>query len=488
MISLTFFSLLTVLAPASERPNVVVILADDMGYGDVHALNPGSALATPHLDRLSEEGMTFVDAHSPSAVCTPTRYGLLTGRYCWRSRLTKGVLGGYSEPLLDEGQATLGTLLQSAGWRTGAVGKWHLGMRMPLLAEDAKTGDWSGDPGIDFAGRITDGPTQHGFDDYFGVSASLDMAPYVYIRNDLFDVLPSERQKGQPFPHFVRPGPRSVDFRIENVLDDLTREAVEFIKTGAKSEQPFFLYMPLTAPHKPTLPHDHFRGRTTLGEYGDFIEQVDWSIGRVLQAIDDAGVTEDTLVVFTSDNGSYMYLFGEDQVDHTTDSAKHGFRPSSHRPNGPWRGTKADVYEAGHRVPFFVRWPGRVQARSRCAETICHVDLFATLAEAFGLEMPTGAARDSYSLLPLLDRVEGAERGAPVVNHSINGTFALRNGKWKAIFSTGSGGRQKPAGKAFDGTRLFDLALDPGETTDVAAQHPELVADMTRQLEVIRAD
>jgi arylsulfatase A len=469
-----------------QAPNVVLILADDMGYGDVHALQPESKLATPNLDRLAAQGMTFTDAHSPSAVCTPTRYGLLTGTYCWRSRLKSGVLGGYSTPLLDAGQATLGSLFQGSGYRTGAVGKWHLGMQLPKLSEEANTAAWAGDPGIDFAGVITDGPLQHGFDSYFGVSASLDMAPYVYVRNDHFAAQPTEQQAAQPFPAFVRKGPRSIDFRIENVLDDLAREAVTFIEGAAAEDAPFFLYMPLTAPHKPTIPHEHFRGRSGLGDYGDFVQQVDWTIGRVLKALDQNKLTENTLVIMTSDNGSYMHLVESTKREHVSASGVQAYHADQHRPNGNWRGTKADIYEAGHRVPFFVRWPGQVKAGSSCAQTVCQVDLFATFAELLGTEVPEGAAQDSHSLLPLWRGSADAVRGAPVVHHSVNGTFALRDGPWKAIFCSGSGGREKPRGKPFDAVRLFNLQADPGEAQDVAAANPEVVARLTKTLAEIR--
>ena len=478
--------LLCPLASPQDRPNVVLILADDLGYGDVRPLNPGSSIPTPAFDGLAEAGMTFTDAHSPSAVCTPTRYGVLTGTYCWRTRLKSGVLGGYSTPLLDPDQPTLATLLTGAGYQTAAVGKWHLGMALPKTEEDANTSAWAGDPGIDFGGVITDGPTHHGFGSYFGVTASLDMAPYVYVRDDRFEAQPTAQQPGQPFPHFVRKGPRSIDLRLENVLDDLAREAVSFIEGAAAGDRPFFLYMPLTAPHKPTLPHDHFRGSTGLGEYGDFIEQVDWTIGRVLRALDDEGVASETLVVVTSDNGSYMFRTQDEAGDHVTTPRVQGYHPSHHRANGPWRGTKADIYEAGHRVPLFVRWPGRVEAGSLCAEPVCHVDFFATLAGILGVEVPEGAAVDSHSLLPLLEDPGAARRGAPVVHHSVNGTFALREGRWKAIFCTGSGGREKPKGRPFDGTRLFDMEADPGEMTDVAGAHPDVVARMTSQLDALR--
>jgi arylsulfatase A len=484
------FPFAAVAVSAPERPHIVVILADDMGYGDVAALNPTSKIPTPNLDRLAAEGMTFSDAHSPSAVCTPTRYGLLTGRYCWRSPLKRGVLGGYSPPLLEEGRSTIADLLRGVGYRTAAVGKWHLGMALPRK-EGAKAGaeatPWFGDPGIDFSGVITDSPIHHGFDRYFGVSASLDMAPYVYVRDDRFTMLPSEQQEAVPFPYFVRQGPRAKDFVIDEVLDRLADEAVAFIREASRGEKPFFLYLPLTAPHKPTQPHPRFRGRTALGEYGDFVAQVDATAGRVLQALQESGVADETLVVYTSDNGSYMRRYDESaEKDHVDDSTQHGFKASSHRANGPLRGTKADIWEAGHRVPFFVRWPGQVEAGSRCETTVCLTDLYATCAEVVDAALSRNMAEDSLSLVPLL-RGTATVRGAPVVHHSVNGTFAIRDGRWKLVLGNGSGGREKPKGKPFQKPyQLFDLSTDLGETRDVAAAHPEWVARLEARLDEIQ--
>ncbi|MEM7231085.1 MAG: arylsulfatase [Planctomycetota bacterium] len=471
----------------AESPNIVVILADDMGYGDVHALNSKSKIPTPNLDKLAAEGMTFTDAHSPSAVCTPTRYGLLTGRYCWRTKLTRGVLGGYSAPLIAPQRSTVATMLKASGYRTGAVGKWHLGMALPLKKKGAKISRWDDDPGIDFSGEITDSPIHHGFDEYFGVSASLDMAPYVYIRNDRFTKLPTLQQKAVPFPHFIRKGPRADDFIIDRVLDRLRDEACSFIKRSAEGKKPFFLYMPLTAPHKPTQPHERFRGKTELGEYGDFVAQVDSTVGEVLKAIDNAGVRDKTLVVYTSDNGSYMYKYMDrSKGDHVDDSKRHGFFPDRHLANGPLRGTKADVYEAGHRVPFFVRWPGHVAPGSKSRETICLTDIYATCASIVGAKIGESEAEDSASLHRMITG-EKAKRGAPVVNHSAGGMFAIREGRWKLIAGNGSGGREKPSGKPFGKPfQLYDLDSDLGETKNVAAQNPDVVERLTKQLEEIR--
>lgn len=476
-------------APATgARPNVVIILADDLGSGDVRALNPASRIPTPHLDRLASAGMTFTDAHSPSAVCTPTRYGLLTGRYCWRSKLKQGVLGGYSPPLLETGRATIASMLRLQGYHTGAFGKWHLGMTLPML--DGKQTDgarWDGDPGVDFAGTITDGPLQHGFQRYFGVSASLDMAPYVFIRDSGFTMLPTLSQPRVAFPHFVRQGPRSRDFEIDKVLDRIAEEAIAFVEQAARREQPFFLYVPLTAPHKPAQPHERFRGTTELGEYGDFVAQVDDTVGRILKSLETSGAAESTLVAFTSDNGSYMYSYAVNRPDHVDQPAVQGFRAERHRANGPYRGTKADIWEAGHRVPLFVRWPGHVAEKSRCEATVCLVDLFATCAEITGAQLDNTVAEDSVSLLPLL-KGTAESRGVPVVHHSVSGMFAIREGRWKLVAGNGSGGRQAPRGKPFGMPyQLFDLKADPGETTDIAAKYPQVVQQLTARLEEIRS-
>jgi arylsulfatase A len=484
LIGLTLLSATSFAAP---HPNIVLILADDMGFGDVAHLNPESVIRTPNLDRLAKEGMSFLDAHSPSGVCTPTRYGLLTGRYCWRSPLKRGVLGGYSPPLLEKSRPTIASMLRRQEYQTGAVGKWHLGMQLPVLVADAVRTEWAGDPGIDFSGVIIDSPIHHGFDQYFGVSASLDMAPYVYIRNDRFTKVPTMQQEAVKFPHFIREGPRSDDFVIDEVLDRLTQEGNRFIREASKKETPFFLYLPLTGPHKPTQPHKRFRGETPLGEYGDFVVQVDWTVGSILKTLDAINITKDTLVVFTSDNGSYMHRCDDlEKKDHVDDETIQGFRRDRHRANGRFRGTKADIWEAGHHVPFFIRWPGHVAAGSSSKTTISLTDLYATFSEITGADLIAGAAEDSFSLLKILEGRD-AERGAPVIHHSSAGMFAIREGKLKLILGNGSGGRQVPRGKPFERPyQLFDLEADIEETTDLAAKEPGLVRRLSERLEAIR--
>ncbi|MCA9072200.1 MAG: arylsulfatase, partial [Planctomycetaceae bacterium] len=454
----------TAFAETKTPPNIVVILADDLGFGDVKALNPDSKIDTPNLDRLAKDGMTFRDAHSPSAVCTPTRYGLITGRYSWRTSLKRGVLGGYSPPLISPDRVTIATMLKQAGYHTTAIGKWHLGMNFAMQPnKKLNPNRWDGDPGVDFQKPIANGPTTRGFDDYFGVSASLDMPPYVFIENDKFVSQPTIQQERMGFPAFVRSGPRSKDFEFADVLDQLTNRAAESIAEGAKREQPFFLYFAMPAPHKPALPHSRFRETTGLGPYGDFVHQVDWTVGEIFKALDRHNVTDSTIVFFTSDNGSYMYRFDENDVrDHVDDPKIQGYRAKHHRANGPFRGTKADIWEGGHHVPFFVRWPGVVKAGSQSDEPICHVDVFATCAAIAGQEPMPGVAEDSVSLLPMLNGHTDHQRGVPVIHHSVSGMFSIRDGQWKLVLGNGSGGRQNPKGKPFGKPyQLYDLKNDP---------------------------
>ena len=464
--------------PVSEAtPNVVIILADDLGWGDVGAMYPESAIATPSMDRLAEEGMRFTDAHSPAAVCTPTRYGLLTGRYSWRTRLARSVLNGYSPPLIETDRPTLGTLLQAQGYRTAAVGKWHLGMDMRR--------DSFGD--VDFRARIADSPIHHGFDAYFGVSASLSAPPYVWIRNDRFTAVPARWQWPQRFPRYMQSGLRAEDFVVDEVLDRLVEEAADFIDRASQTDDPFFLYLPLTAPHLPAQPHARFRGRTGLGEYGDFVAQVDDAVGQVLEALDEAGAADETLVFFTSDNGSYMRRLDDTERDHVTRSSIDGYRVGRHRSNADWRGRKADIWEGGHRVPFVVRWPGVVGAGTETAATVVHTDLYATLADVVGVTLEPEVAPDSVSLLPML-RGEAATRDVPVVHHSGSGMFAIRHGPWKLVLGTGSGGRQEPQGTPFARPyQLFNLSRDPVEAHDVSAQQPGVAEQLEAAFERFRS-
>ncbi len=466
-----FFLLLTWLLTASgfaAAPNIVFILADDMGYGDVAGLNPKSPIQTPHLDRLAKEGMTFTDAHSGSAVCTPTRYGVLTGRYCWRGRLKRGVLNGYGAPLIEPGRETVASFLQKNGYATACVGKWHLGLGFVPVAGGKKDE-------FDYAKPLTDGAHTRGFDYSYIIPASLDFPPYVYIKDGQVTGQPDRTQPKQGFPAYLRKGPIGSDFQMEDALDRLLGKATDYMESRKEAKEPFFLYFPLTAPHKPVLPHKRFRGKSKLGPYGDFVMQVDATVGGVLKTLDETGLAENTLVIYTSDNGSFMHRSADDDPGHVLDATLQAYQARHHTANGIYRGTKADVWEAGHRVPFFARWPGKIAAGSRNDEPVCHVDLFATCAEIAEKALPEDAAEDSFSWLPAMQGKEAVAKRAPVINHSASGVFAIREGKWKLVLGNGSGGRQKPKGKPFEKPySLWDLEVDPSETQDLIGKHPDI--------------
>jgi len=465
-------------APADRgKPHIVLIMADDLGYGDVSPLNSQSQIATPAFDRLAAEGITFTDAHTPSAVCTPTRYGLLTGRYCWRSRLKRGVQNGYGPPLIEADRPTLGTLLGRAGYRTAVVGKWHLGLG--LVGEDDT---------LDLRQPLTHHPGTVGFQHSLIIPASLDFPPYVYFRDGQATSTETVTQSARPFPGFTRKGPRAEDFEMRGCLDRLTDEAVTVIESIPGQERPTFLYFPLTAPHKPVLPTEEFLGTSGLGPYGDFVRQVDACLGRTLEAIDRTGISDETLVIVTSDNGSFMHRLDDaDASDHVDDASIQAYRPEHHRANGPWRGTKADIWEAGHRVPFFVRLPGGTNAGGTCSAVVGLIDIYATLAEWTGTSPVADAAPDSHSFLPLLDDPTATFRRPPLVCHSVAGMFALRDAHWKLVAGNGSGGREKPRGKPFERPyQLFDLSIDPGEQNNLITNYPEVAKEMEATLTQIR--
>ena len=461
---------LGLIAHAAERPNIVYILADDMGYGDVHCLNPERGkIATPHMDRLAAEGMVFTDAHSSSAVCTPSRYGVLTGRYNWRSPLQQGVLWGFSKPLIAADRLTVPGFLKQHGYNTAMVGKWHLGMNMPTV--DGKSPiDGPKDTrkpkrtNIVWDGAIKDGPVDRGFDCFYGISASLDMAPYVWIENDRFVGTVDNNRPAKPAPGFAK----------GQVLPEIGRKAVDFIRKQDASK-PFFVYAALTAPHTPILPTAEWQGKSGLGKYGDFVMQVDHVIGQIMKAVDDAEFADNTIVVVTADNGC-------------SPAAKiPALQKQGHFPSAQYRGNKADIYEGGHRVPFIVRWPKGVKPGTRSDELICLTDLMATCADLVGAPLPKNAGEDSVSFAPALKGEPIVSTRNGVIHHSISGHFAYRQGKWKLLLSKGSGGwsapREKNVSADAPAAQLFNLGEDPGETTNLYASHPEVAKRLLKLLE-----
>lgn len=469
-------------AAEARRPNLVIILADDLGYGDLGCYNSQSKIATPKIDEFAREGLRFTDAHSPSSVCTPTRYGLLTGRYAWRTRLKQGVLGGYSPPLIEEGRATLASLLKLQGYHTACMGKWHVGWEWPTrdgapfgdeiqgTAGPAESQLWS----VAWKEPIRRGPCSIGFDDFFGISASLDMPPYVFLEQDRVVQTPTTEKK------WIRQGPAAADFEAQDVLPQLTKRAVSWLEEQAThTDRPFFLYLALTSPHTPLVPTNEFAGKSHINDYADFVMQTDAAIGQVLEALTEQHLRETTLVVITSDNGC------SPAADLAT-LKRHG-----HAPSGPWRGYKADLWEGGHRVPFLARWPGHVPAGAISSETICHTDLLATCVAAAGATLPRDAGEDSYNFMEVLT---GSPSSRPVreatVHHSIDGSFAIRRGPWKLLLCPGSGGwsEPRPGREPVDARKvqLYHLENDPGETTNLAGDEPQVVAELKTLLEHYR--
>lgn len=462
---------------AVERPNVVFILADDLGYGDLSCYG-ATHFETPACDRLAKEGMRFTDAHSPSAVCTPTRYSVLTGRYAWRSWLKNWVLMENHPLLIDPERLTMGKLFQQAGYATGCVGKWHLG--------------WGTELNPDFSGEPKPGPLEVGFDSFFGppFSHNSSKALEVFVRDRrIVGLEPGENHRD---PEVMKRTRR----KLEDTAIDLSREAVDFI--GKHKEKPFFLYYPTTNIHFPLTPNSRFKDATKAGVYGEFVVEFDWAVGELLAALDDHGLTEKTVVVVTSDNG-----------------ARPHESLNGHACNGPWRGTKRQIYEAGHRVPLVVRWPGVVKAGSTTDETVCLTDFFATFATLLDHKLPNDAGEDSVDLTQLL---RGESFPKPLreatVHHSVSGQFAIRKGDWKLIEGAGDGDyprksdgkmdvktyrprRDEVSGKWVEldyfelpkdeGHQLYHLGKDPGEKRDLAAEHPDKVRELKGLLDRYRS-
>ena len=456
-------------AADTARPNILFILADDMGIGDVSAFNSKSIWKTPNLDRLARDGMMFADAHSSSGVCTPTRYTLLTGRHSWRGQLKRGVLQGYSPSLIEPGRLTLPGFLRNQGYTTAMFGKWHLGL------DFVKTGPKPAD--IDYTKPFGGGPTARGFERFYGICASLDMPPYVWLENDRVTQPPAGTVGDSKAPQLWRAGPIGGNFKMEEVQPTLTAKTIGFIeeRAAARDGKPFFLYLAFAAPHTPTLPTAKFAGKTP-SPYGDFVLQIDADVGAILASLEKSGLAKNTLVIFTSDNG-YAPAGNIPRLQNFGHDSSAGFR-----------GTKSDAFEGGHHIPFIVRWPGVTPAGSRCDSVVGHLDVFATCAEMLGTKLPANAAEDSVSLLALLRGQRDATPRRPLAHHSAEGEFAIRDGDWKLILCPGSGGWSPPTKSpspwtqakpdSFEGLppfQLYNLATDRAETTNLADKHPEIV-------------
>ncbi|MGL4400590.1 MAG: sulfatase family protein [Luteolibacter sp.] len=464
-------------APAT-KPNILVILADDLGYGDVRCYNPERGkIPTPHIDKLASQGMRFSDGHSSSAVCTPSRYTLLTGRYHWRTRLQNGIVGVFDAPLIAPDRMTIGTLAKQHGYRTATIGKWHLGWDWPIPESQKRLFSAFGKKGEEaeasenhkaawnevFSKPIPGGPTSRGFDEYFGTDVP-NWPPFCFIENDRTQGIPSTllavRLLGEN--QASRQGPALPGWTFEPILPALGDRACDFITRHAKAKQPFLLYLPLTTPHTPLAVNPSWSGKSGLNNAAsDLIMETDDIVGRVLQTLEASGVAGETLVLFTSDNGFAPYVGAKD------------LEKRGHFPSGPLRGYKFDVWEGGHRVPFIVRWPGAVKPGSVCDQLVHQADILKTLADVIGTKLPDDAGEDSFSLLPLLKGDESPIR-PHAVSCSVKGVPGLRHGDWKFIPG------EKP--------ELYNLAADIGEKNNLASEMPERIAEMQKMLEKLITD
>nr|BFE56215.1 arylsulfatase [Dactylosporangium thailandense] len=475
--------------------NVVVVLADDMGWGDLGCY--GSAIPTPNVDRLAAEGVRATDCHSASAVCTPSRYALMTGRYAWRGPLKSFVLMGHGPAIIEPGRPTLASVLRDAGYTCGAFGKWHLGLGWrhtdgsvrsaftpgAPLHDDVET-DFGRD--IDYTAPVTGGPAALGFDRFFGIAGSLDMPPYAFIDQDRTVGVPSKEK--EVYLTEQRPGLQADGFREQDADVAFTRAAVAFVE---EQTGPFLCYLAPSAPHRPNVPPDFIAGRSGLGDRADGVCLVDWAVGELRAALERTGRLDDTLFIVTSDNGAVTYF---------TDDGD----PARHAPNGDWRGQKGDLWDGGHREPFIARWPGRIPAGSVVDAPICLTDVLPTAAAAAGRSV---ACEDGRDILPVLTGAEPGDPDRPIVHHSLGGRFALRAGRWKAIFSAGSGGgfsepsisdlfatgtgkahAAPPWDAAHPQGQLYDVAEDPRETTNLWDVHPAVVAALYARLREICRD
>ncbi len=492
-----------------ESPNIIVIYADDLGYGDVQSYNPvNGKIPTPNIDRLAAQGMRFTDAHSSSAVCSPSRYTLLTGRYHWRTQLQGGIVGVFGAPLITPDRLTIGGLAKQYDYQTACIGKWHLGWDWPIQKENmdlfrpgqkeiAATEEHRMAWQEVFSEPIPGGPTVVGFDEYFGVDVP-NWPPYCFIENNQTVGIPGEFGSSSLFGKNQASiqGPALKHWALEDVLPALGDRSVAFIERKAKSQNPFLLYLSLTSPHTPLSVNKEWKGKSGLGLYADLVMETDAIVGRVLDAVEKSGATDNTLIVFTSDNGCAPYV-GNTTLEESMDlSMKRwpwdrsnmpivALEKQGHYSSGFLRGYKSDVWEGGHRVPFIVKWSGKVKPGSSSSQLVHQADLIATIADILGAPLPANAGEDSFSLLPLL---KGGKN--PVREHAVStssgGLPSLRLGSWKFIPGPGSGGWSPGGGES--PVQLYSLDNDLSETLNLAGEKPERVTEMKALLEKLITD
>ena len=489
-ILLALATLLSVSASAAPKPNIVILYADDMGYGDLGANNPASKIPTPNLDRLAAQGMRFTDAHSSSGVCTPSRYALLTGRFHWRK--FHGIVNSFDPPALDAAELTLPEMLKQHGYRTACVGKWHLGWNWSDIQKpgvqpqtDAKQRNKAFAPdAFDWSKPVSGGPLSHGFDYYFGDDVP-NFPPYAWFENDRVITTPTEPLNITPQTKEgaweARRGPMTPGWDFYAVVPRITDKAVEWIGRQRGKDVPFFLYAPFNSPHAPIVPTDVFTGASKAGGFGDFMTQTDAEVGRILRALEENGFAENTLVIFSADNGAEHYAYER-------------IRKFQHRSSGPLRGLKRDLYEGGHRVPFLVKWPGVVKPGSVSDALISQVDIYATLAAIVGHALPAGVAADSHNILPVWKENAPSPRRS-IVHNTMAGAFAVRHDNWVFIANKTGAHSKVPAwfdeengyAKNEHPGELYDLKADLAQKQNLYGKEPAKVKELSALLESIRA-
>ncbi|MEX1049118.1 MAG: arylsulfatase [Akkermansiaceae bacterium] len=483
-IAVTCILILTTLA--AERPlNIVLLYADDLGYGDLKSYHPDSKIPTPHLDKLAEQGLRFTDAHSSSGVCTPSRYTLLTGRAHWRDFHV--IDKGFDRPFFQPGQLTLQAMLQKNGYHTACIGKWHLGNDWDSIRKPGSPKNSKKHTDFDWTKPFRGGAIDHGFDYYFGDNV-INFPPYTWIENQRFlqepDITFTTTARVTKEGNWeAREGPGRSDWDFYQVLPTLTEKAVEYLHARKDEPAPFFLYFPLPSPHAPIVPNDEFDGASKAGAYGDFVVETDHACGRLLTALREAGLYDNTIILFTADNGAEAYAYERDaKLDHWS--------------SAPLRGLKRDIYEGGHRVPTILRWPGVTQSGSATTALFSQADLMATIAGYLGFELPENAAEDSYDLWPYLqDRGKEAPR-TTLVHNTYKDRYAIRDGDWVLINHSTGTDRQPPEAwrkkhkvPAYTGLKvgLYNLKDDLGQRYNLAEKHPQKVAELQTLLHSIRS-
>lgn len=473
------------------QPNILILYADDLGYGDLGCQNLDSKIPTPHLDKFAKEGMIFTDGHSSSGICTPSRYAMLTGRHHWRK--FHGIVSSFGGSVFSPDRLTIPEMLRTKGYETAVIGKWHLGwdwasVRKPDAKPDKdKRGRkvW-GPEDFDWSRSIPDGPLAHGFDYYFGDTV-INFPPYCWIVNDRVPRAPDvmmDTEKWKPIKEGnweCRPGPMISDWDPYQNIPETTKRAVDYINVQRETEKPFFLYFAFPSPHAPIIPNDQFDGRSEAGAYGDFVVETDDACGRILKALEESGQADNTIVIFTADNGPERYAYARDK--------KFG-----HWSSKPFRGLKRDVYEGGHHVPFLIRWPGVTKAGSKCEALVSQIDLMATFAAVLGITLPDGQAEDSFNLLPLLQGKRKSVRASHIHN-TYKGKWAIRNENWILVDSkNGYTSKVDPSWEKrhqypeddAQKVELYDLASDPRQRNNLAAEKPQLVKKLKSLMSEIR--